>query len=126
MTRPQNFSLAKAFSCAAAGIAYAFRTQRNLKVQAAFAAAAVALGIAFRISPPEWCAIVLCIMAVFSLEIVNTAVESAVDLASPEWHELAGRAKDCAAGAVYVSALGSLVIAGIIFIPRMLALAGIL
>lgn len=116
------FSLIDAFSCAWAGIIYAFSTQRNLKIHLAFALAAVVLGLAFGIAAGEWLAIVLCIAVVMALEVLNTAVESVVDLVSPEWNELAKRAKDCAAGAVYLAAFGSVAVAAIVFLPKMLGL----
>lgn len=113
-------SMGRAFKCARCGIAYALRTQRNFKIHAAFALAAVALGFILQIPSASWLAIVLCIAAVFSLEIMNTAVEAIVDMVSPQWNELAMRAKDCAAGAVYVFAAASLVVAAVVFVPPIL------
>lgn len=117
-----GFPLVKAFSCAWEGIAYAFTSQRNLKIHLAFALVAVALGFALRISEAGWLAVVVCIALVMTLEVVNTAIESVVDLVSPEWHLLAKRAKDCAAGAVYLAAFASIVVACIVFLPRLAAL----
>ena len=121
-----RFSLAQAFACARAGLRYAVASQRNFKVHAVFAALAIILGALFQISAAEWIAIVLCMVAVLSFELINTAVESVVDLASPEWSELAKHAKDCAAASVYVAAIGSVIVAAIIFIPPILELAGII
>ena len=121
-----RFSMLHAFACAQDGLAYAMASQRNFKVHAVFAALAIIFGFAFQITIPEWLAIVICIMAVLSFELINTAVESAIDLLSPEWELLAKRAKDCAAASVYVAALASIVVAAIIFIPRVLACANIL
>lgn len=117
-----RFPLVKAFSCAWAGISYAFTSQRNLKIHLAFAIIAVILGFALRISEAGWLAVVLCIALVMALEIVNTAIESVVDLVSPEWHILAKRAKDCAAGAVYLAAFAAIVVACIVYLPRIFAL----
>ena len=116
-----RFPLACAFRCAAAGIAYAFRSQRNLKIQVVLGLAAVAAGFALGISRVDWLAIVLCIIVVSVAEVVNTAIESAVDLASPEWHELA-RAKDAAAGAVLLASAGSVIVGLIVFAPYVLDL----
>ena len=104
-----RFSLISAFRCAGAGIAYAFTSQRNLKIH-------------LRISEAGWLAVVLCIALVMALELVNTAIESVVDLVSPEWNLLAKRAKDCAAGAVYLAAFASIVVAAIVYLPRLAAL----
>ena len=114
---PSPFPLVCAFRCAGNGIRYAFATQRNLKIHAACAVVAVVLGFALRVSEAAWLAIVGCIMVVMALEVVNTAIESVVDMVSPEWSALAMRAKDCAAGAVYIAAIGSLVVAAIIYHP---------
>lgn len=114
--------LSRTFSCARQGIQYAWRSQRNLKIHIWFALAAVILGFVLQVSEAAWIGIVLCIVIVMSLEVANTAIESVVDLVSPEWSELAKRAKDCAAGAVYLAAIGSIVVAAIIFIPRIIAM----
>ena len=58
----------------------------------------------------------------FALETLNTAIEAVVDLASPGYHELARKAKDCAAGAALAGAIASLVVGIIVFAPRLLAL----
>lgn len=115
-------SLPSAFACAARGIARAF-AERNMRIHAAAAVVAVALNAALRVSMPEWLAVLLCIGAVMALECVNTAIEAVVDLASPEYHELAGRAKDCAAGAVLIMAGVSVVVACVVWGPRLLAFA---
>lgn len=117
-----RFSLRRAFGCAWEGIVYAFRSQRNLKIHLCFAVIAVALGFALRISEAGWLAVAVCIALVMALEVLNTAVESVVDLVSPEWNLLAKRAKDCAAGAVYVAAFGAVAVAAIVFLPRIAAL----
>lgn len=116
------FPLAKAFKCAATGIGYTWRTQRNIKIQTAIGVLAIILGIVLQISTTSWCAIVICIALVISLEIVNTAIESVVDMASPGWHKLAMHAKDCGAGAVYIAAIASLVIAALVYIPAAIEL----
>ncbi len=115
-------SMKQAFACAFSGIAYAFKTQRNLKVHTVFAVLALILGFLLQISPASWLAVVLCIAAVFSLEVLNTALEAVVDLVSPEWHELAMHAKDCAAGAVAIFAVASLVVAAIVYLPPIIDL----
>lgn len=95
---------------------------RNFRVQLAAGAAAVALGAFFRISAGEWIAVALCIGLVLGGECANTALEAAVDLASPGRHPLAKRAKDAAAGAVLLFSLAAAVIGAVVFLPRFLAL----
>lgn len=117
-----RFSLGRAFSCAWDGIAYTTRSQRNMKIHFAVGTAAVVLGIVLGIDFLSWAAIAVCIAIVLAAECFNTALESVVDLVSPEYAELAKRAKDCAAGAVLVCALGAVAVAVAVFVPRLLAL----
>lgn len=120
----ERFPLGRAFSCATCGIVSAFKTQRNMKIHLAVALAALVLGVALGIEAPSWAAIVICIAVVFAFECMNTAVEAVVDLVSPEYTELARRAKDCAAGAVLVCAAGSVIVAVFVFVPALLARLG--
>lgn len=117
-----RFPLAYAFRCAARGVGYAFTSQRNLKIQLALGAVAVAAGLVAGLTQSEWLAIVLCIMVVATAEIINTAIESVVDLATTEWHPLARAAKDAAAGAVLVASVGSVIVAFIVFLPHLASL----
>lgn len=102
---------------------HALRTQRNMKIHVALAVVAVLLGFSFAIDAASWAAIVLCIAVVFAAECFNTAIEAVVDLVSPNYHELARHAKDCAAGAVLICALAAVVVALVVFAPRAWALA---
>lgn len=117
-----RFSLVHAFGCAGSGVLYALRTQRNMKIHGAVAVIAIVLGIAFAIDAASWLAIIICIALVFAAECLNTALESVVDLVSPGYHELARRAKDCAAGAVFICALAAVLVAAVVFIPPIWAL----
>lgn len=119
-----RFPLAHAFACAWDGIAYAARTQRNMKIHFAIAVVAVVLGFVLAIDSASWAVIVLCIACVVAAECFNTALESVVDLVSPQYHDLARHAKDCAAGAVLIFALAAVVVACVIFLPRIVALLG--
>ncbi len=118
----QHYSIAAAFRNAGRGLAEAVRTERNVRIDAAAAALVVVLGFAFRIDAPSWLAIIICIGMMFALETVNTAIEAVVDLASPGYHELARKAKDCAAGAALAGAFASVAVGLVVFVPRILAL----
>ena len=85
-----------------------------------------AAGIAFGISATEWCICLLLFGMVVSLELVNTAVEAVVDLVTEEKKPLAKLAKDTAAGAVLIAAIMAAVSGVIIFLPKLLAFAGLL
>jgi len=117
-----RFPLLCAFRCAARGIGYAFVSQRNLKIQLACALAAVAAGLVLQISRAEWLAIVAAITLVATAEVVNTAVESVTDLASPAWPPRARAAKDAGAGAVLLASAGAAVIGLIVFLPPLIHL----
>lgn len=109
------------FKWALAGIWQATRTGRNMKIHWAAAAVAIGLGAWLGLGPGEWAAVALSCAAVLGVECMNTAVEAAVDLASPERHPLAKRAKDCAAGAVLLCALGALATGFAVFLPKLAA-----
>ena len=99
-----------------------FRTQANARIHAGVTLIVIVAGFLFGISRIEWCAVVAAIALVWTVEGLNTAIEAVVDLASPEFHPLAERAKDVAAGAVLIAALASVVIGLLVFGPRVLAL----
>ena len=83
------------------------------------AVAVISLGLAFGLSAMEWCALVLAMAMVLTAETLNTSIEAIADLVSAGFHPLAGRAKDVAAGAVLVAALGSVAIGLLVFGPHL-------
>ena len=101
------------------GIVVSYRSERNLRIHIALALAAVGLGIWTDLTRWEWCWIALCIALVIMAELVNTAIETCVDLVSPNEHPLAKRAKDAAAGAVLIAAVFAVIVGGAIFLPRL-------
>ncbi len=107
----------RSFGHAFRGLKVLLQTQQNARIHAVATVLVVAAGAMFRISPAEWALIVLAILCVWVAEAINTAIEFLVDLVSPEPHPLAGKAKDVAAGAVLVAAIGSAVIGGFVFGP---------
>lgn len=98
-------SLWKSFGYAFEGLRHAVRTQRNLRIHIGIGALVVGLGIFLHLPLRDWAVLALTIGAVLTGELINTVVEAVVDLASPEYHELAKVAKDVAAGTVLVLAL---------------------
>ena len=115
-------TLLHSFRYAFAGVRYLLWTQRNAKIHTALGLFAVALGFALRIERGDWLALVLTIALVLAAEGVNTAVEAAVDLASPAYHPLAKIAKDVAAGTVLLTAIGAIIVGLIVFLPHLLPL----
>ncbi len=110
----------KSFLFAIQGFRTAVATERNIKVMLAVGALAVAAGLVIGLDLVSWAVILLCCAVVIMAELFNTAIETVVDLVSPEFHPLAGRAKDIAAAAVWflsfvVAIVGVLVYANAIF-----------
>ncbi len=99
--------LFRSFSFAIAGVVHLFRTQPNARIELAVGVAAVAMAAWLGISRVEWAVLILTIAAVLILEGLNTAIEAAVDLASPEIHPKAKIAKDVAAGMVLIASIAS-------------------
>lgn len=112
------------FRYALEGIAAAVRGERNFKVMLAAGVLAVIAGVVLRLDALSWAAVILMIGLVLCAELLNTALESVVDLASPELHPLAKRAKDLAAGAVLVLSACVGVAGLVIYVRAALVLAG--
>ena len=104
---------------AIAGVRHAFRSQGNLRIHGVIAGVVIIAALVLRISRAEWAVVVSLIALVIGLELLNTAIEALVDLSSPTSHPLAKIAKDTAAGAILLVALGSLAVGLIIFLPRL-------
>jgi diacylglycerol kinase len=101
------------------GIYTLFATQANARIHGAVLILILIFGFYFHLSATEWCLIILASAAVLSAEAMNTALEFVVDLVSPEYHDLAGKAKDVAAAAVLISAIGAAITGFIIFLPKL-------
>ena len=97
-------------------------SQHNAWVHAAATVVVVAAGLAFGITRSEWSVLILAIVAVWTAEALNTAFEFLCDVASPEFHPLVEKAKDVAAGAVLLSAIGAAVVGCLVFGPYVLEL----
>jgi diacylglycerol kinase len=108
----------QSFGYAFNGFEYAFKTQFNFKFHCGAAIFAVILGFALNISSAEWLWICLAIGLVLIVELLNTAIEILVDFVSPQQHPKAGAIKDISAAAVLISALLSIAIGLVIFIPK--------
>lgn len=113
----QSASILMSFQFAIRGFAYVIRTQRNAKIHCLFFAAVIVMSTFLKVPMAHLATLVLTCGFVIVAEIVNTAIETVVDLASPDHHELAGRAKDVAAGAVFCSALFAVAVGLILLGP---------
>lgn len=106
------------FGYALNGIKTVFRSEKNMQIHLGIATLVILLGFLFQISKSEWLACIICIGLVFSAETMNTAIETFVDMVSPERKPQAGKIKDIAAGGVFLAAIISVVIGVIIFLPK--------
>ncbi|MCC5666390.1 MULTISPECIES: diacylglycerol kinase family protein [Nostoc] len=111
------------FKYAWAGISYSFQTQRNFRIHVSVCALAIALSVFLHLQAVEIAVIGVTSGLVLALELLNTAIESLVDLTVKQtYHDLAKIAKDCAAGAVLVSALVAVLVAGTLLLPPLVKL----
>ena len=108
------------FKYAIEGIISSFKTERNMKIHVLAMIVVIALGLFFKLNKVEWCFIIIAIASVISAELFNTAIETVVDMVSPERNPKAKLAKDIAAGAVLVVAIGAAIIGFIIFGPQII------
>ena len=116
MSSPQRSpSLFDSFNYAAEGVIHALRTQRNLWIHFTLAAAVLVAAVAFGVSRIELMVLLLAITFVLVAELVNTAIEAAVDVASTSFDPMAKLAKDIAAGAVLISALNAVAVGYLVF-----------
>lgn len=122
LDRQQKNSLLKSFSYAINGIVTAIRSERNMRIHLIISVIVIGCSFFFSINKTEWLIVLLAIGGMFSLELINTAIERVVDLNTEEYHPLAKQAKDVAAGAVFIYAFIVVVIGMIIFLPRLLEL----
>jgi diacylglycerol kinase (ATP) len=113
-------TLFTSFKYAWMGVSYAFLTQRNFRVHVILGTLAISLGVFLQLSVVEMSVVGLTIGAVLAMELLNTAIESVVDLTVQQsYHELAKIAKDCAAAAVLISSLAALLVAGFLILPKL-------
>ena len=118
--RVLSIRIVRSFYFAFAGLFFLFRSQRNARIELFIGLCAFAVAWWVGISRAEWGVLVLTSCCVIILEGLNTAVEAAVDLASPDVHPLAKSAKDLAAGMVLVAAIASVAVGLIILGPPLL------
>lgn len=112
-------NLIHSFAHAFDGIIHGLKAERNMVIHFAATAIVITFALVLRCSAIEWCILIILFALVIGSELLNTAIENAVDLASQEYHPLAKLAKDTAAGAVLVSSLCAAIIGFIIFGPKL-------
>lgn len=101
------------------GLKYTYRYEQSMAVHILITLVVVVLGIVLKISTVEWFVCLILIALVIASELINTAIEAVVDLASPKIDPLAKIAKDTASAAVFILSLASFICGLIIFIPKL-------
>jgi diacylglycerol kinase (ATP) len=117
-------TLGKSFLFAIQGLFWAVKHERNIKIMLAGALFAVVMAAVLRVDAAGWGVILVGCGMVLCAELLNTAVETVVDLVSPEYHQLAGRAKDIAAAGVWILCVFVAVAGIVVYVRAGLALLG--
>ena len=115
--KDKQVTLWKSFYFALSGIKTALWTERNMRIHLLVSIVVIGCSIFFSINKLEWLFVIVAIGGIFSLELMNTAIERVVDLITEEYHPLAKQAKDLAAGAVFIYAIIAVVIGIMVFTP---------
>lgn len=110
----------KSFKYAFQGLKTLVQTQPNFVIHLLIASLAISLALIFQLSSIEWIILTFTIVSVLSVEAINSAIEFLTDLASPDYHPLAKKAKDVAAAAVLITALGAVIVGLILFLPKLM------
>lgn len=110
-------NLGESFYHAIAGVIYSFTSQRNMKVHGLAAIIVVIAGLVCGLNRMEWGLVVVAIFMVLTAETMNTAIEKTVDLVTDEFHPLAKKAKNLAAGATLLAAMCAVILGIIVFGP---------
>ena len=121
MNTRKNNGFRSSFGNAFRGFKSALQTERNLKFHFIVGILVILASFIFQISITEWFVVLVNITMVIVAELLNTAIECAVDLARPEKHDLAKKAKDISASAVLATAVCSVIIGIVIFLPKVLS-----
>lgn len=123
--KPDRFSLKNrfgSFKFAFNGLCSLLKNEHNSRIHLLAAIIAIAMGIILKINNIEWSLLVIVIGVVFLSELLNSSLESLADVIEPEWNEQIRKAKDYTAAVVLISAIISVIVGGLIFIPKILNL----
>ncbi len=107
-----------AFRDAGRGVAFLIRGEAHARIHLLATLIVLGLGLWLGLPLTDWLALILAVGLVWVAEAVNSAIEATVDLVSPDWHPLAGKAKDIAAGAVLLAALCAASVGVLVFGPH--------
>lgn len=100
------------------GLKILLKEEHNSRIHTAITIVVIIAGLLLNISNTEWLVICILIGMVFSLEIMNSAIENLCDHVTPQWNETIKKIKDLAAAAVFVASVVSVICGAIIFLPK--------
>jgi len=115
----KNQNFLNSFKISVFGLASAFKEESNFRIQFLIGIIVIFFMIVLGLNPIEDCILLLMILVVLSLELINSQIEKFLDLIQPEHHPRVKIIKDFSAGAVLLSAIGSVVIGILIFLPHL-------
>ncbi|HUW21983.1 MAG TPA: diacylglycerol kinase family protein [Candidatus Bathyarchaeia archaeon] len=118
----KNGNHKQSFKNAISGIVLSFRNERNLKLMGIISVLVFVVALVLKVSLIEFTMIVWAIFAVVTVEMINTSLEAITDLVKEEWHQKAKMAKDVASGMVLLGVVGSVIVGGLIFMPKLIKL----
>lgn len=110
--------IVRKFAWAIEGLAAVIREEHNMRVHLLAAGIALGLGWFLQLQRGEWGLLIIAIVLVLVAEVINTAIERVVDLITPQYHPLAEKAKNMAAGAVLLTAIAAVLLGVVIFVPH--------
>jgi diacylglycerol kinase (ATP) len=119
MSAPRTPAVLQSFNWAFEGVIHVLRTERNMRIHFALATAVLILAFSYGVTKLELMALLIAISFVLIAEMVNTAIEATIDLATTSFDPLAKMAKDIAAGAVLIASVNAVVIGYLVFADRL-------
>ncbi len=108
---------ARGFVFAFRGLTHVVKTQHNMWIHLAITLAVIVAAVLLRVNKVDWLWLIISVTLVFFAEVINSAFEFLCDVVRPEHHDAVAKAKDIAAGAVLLVALGAAIIGAIVFWP---------
>ena len=107
----------RTFKYSLAGLIYAYKNEQSMWIHAIGSLFTITLGFIYHLKLSEWAIVFIALGVILASELINTAIEAAVDLCTLEIHPLAKIAKDCGSAATFVLTLVSIVICLFVFVP---------
>ena len=119
MSASRTPAILQSLNWAFEGVIHVLRTERNMRIHFALATTVLILAFSYGVTKLELMALLVAISFVLIAEMVNTAIEATIDLATTSFDPLAKMAKDIAAGAVLIAAVNAVVIGYLVFADRL-------